>query len=550
MQHRSTLKTLDTVSREALSHMTGRSTFGELTPTATLFDMAYRPGEYAGREVVKIKHLPLRQDLADAAGLDEDNPLRHEFLKSARVSPTFLTRPVIQEALERIAARQMHKADAVNELRGQTAAVEAFLEAGLLPPLRIIPPPPGESRQAKWHTLPELLNDQHCLVKYDLQTIEDVVRAADELRQAWLSEAGDVAAKAERLADALVAVNPEAYPSATRRSAEVVYNRWAGLTIPGSFLYFVAMVLFLVGAYAGTGDKLRVWGVRAMLVALVVHTLGIGVRWWLTEKSTGDWFHSIPIKNQFESVMFSAWFGAVVGLLLELRRKATGGGLFGAAAAFVGFLSLLALFASPHVFGTDIGGGLRQASGILMSYWLYVHVTVVVASYALIGMNFLLGVWWLTAYARGTVDCPAPVTAGTGGFRRTLARALFLPVAATPTGGAFSPAPTPTGRPQSMGQRLDAANLVVLQLAFWMLGIGIVFGAIWADMSWGRPWGWDPKETFALVTWIVYLVILHVRLVTPRKALWTSILSIIGFFIMLFNWIGVNFFLVGLHSYA
>jgi ABC-type transport system involved in cytochrome c biogenesis permease subunit len=99
-------------------------------------------------------------------------------------------------------------------------------------------------------------------------------------------------------------------------------------------------------------------------------------------------------------------------------------------------------------------------------------------------------------------------------------------------------------------QRLDAAQVVVMQLAFGLLGVGIILGAVWADQSWGRPWGWDPKETFALVTWIVYLIILHVRLVTKRKAMWTAILAIIGFAIMLFNWIGVNFFLVGLHSYA
>jgi ABC-type transport system involved in cytochrome c biogenesis permease subunit len=101
-----------------------------------------------------------------------------------------------------------------------------------------------------------------------------------------------------------------------------------------------------------------------------------------------------------------------------------------------------------------------------------------------------------------------------------------------------------------LGQ-LDAANMVVLQMAFWLLGTGIICGAVWADVSWGRPWGWDPKETFALVTWIVYLIIVHVRFVTGRKrALWTAALSILGFAIMMFNWIGVNFWLVGLHSYA
>ena len=92
--------------------------------------------------------------------------------------------------------------------------------------------------------------------------------------------------------------------------------------------------------------------------------------------------------------------------------------------------------------------------------------------------------------------------------------------------------------------------MVVLQMAFWFLGIGIICGAVWADQSWGRPWGWDPKETFALVTWIVYLIIVHSRFVTRAKGDTTAWLSVAGFAVMMFNWIGVNFWLAGLHSYA
>ena len=74
---------------------------------------------------------------------------------------------------------------------------------------------------------------------------------------------------------------------------------------------------------------------------------------------------------------------------------------------------------------------------------------------------------------------------------------------------------------------LDQANMVILQMAFWFLGIGIICGAVWADHSWGRPWGWDPKETFALITWIVYLIIVHIRIVAPKvKQTTTAWLSV------------------------
>ncbi len=93
--------------------------------------------------------------------------------------------------------------------------------------------------------------------------------------------------------------------------------------------------------------------------------------------------------------MFSAWFGALVGLLLELR---TGRSIFGAGASFVGWLSLGAIFVVPYVFQKSIGENIGQVNGVLMSYWLYIHVTTVTASYALIGMGFALSVWWLIKY--------------------------------------------------------------------------------------------------------------------------------------------------------
>ena len=100
------------------------------------------------------------------------------------------------------------------------------------------------------------------------------------------------------------------------------------------------------------------------------------------------------------------------------------------------------------------------------------------------------------------------------------------------------------------GQIFDGATMVLVELSFIMLWTGLVMGAIWADHSWGRPWGWDPKEVFALNTFIIFLVLIHVRLKVRDKAFWTAILAVVGFEVMMFNWIVVNFVISGLHSYA
>jgi ABC-type transport system involved in cytochrome c biogenesis permease subunit len=108
----------------------------------------------------------------------------------------------------------------------------------------------------------------------------------------------------------------------------------------------------------------------------------------------------------------------------------------------------------------------------------------------------------------------------------------------------------PAGRERTLAD-LDRAQMTVLQLAFWTLGVGILLGAWWADHSWGRWWAFDPKETWALLTWIVYLIVIHVRQVAGRnRALITAWLSVVGFIVMLWTYFGVNLLLPGLHAYA
>lgn len=96
----------------------------------------------------------------------------------------------------------------------------------------------------------------------------------------------------------------------------------------------------------------------------------------------------------------------------------------------------------------------------------------------------------------------------------------------------------------------DWCHLIILNIVFIILFVGIILGAVWADYSWGRPWGWDPKEVFAMNTWIIYAILLHVRFFVKQRGLWTAWLSVAGCLMMAFNWCFVNFFIVGLHSYA
>jgi cytochrome c-type biogenesis protein CcsB len=578
VQHNQTMKTLDTFARQAVSLITGHSTIDGHSALFTLLDMSFKPETYSNRNIIKIRNVPLREEFQLLDFIDDNEKKR--IIHDGTVSLVFLARQDVQVVLENAQAASVSKNKAIGDLMSAMAAMKEICELDRpFLAAAIVPPATNSPADHIWHRPVELLGNDPKAVEIfkknghdapaPLEKYQDradlITRALASnvaLLDAWTNNDPAATNKAAQdLADVLPKINPAVYPAHAKLRAEVVYNHLMKLTIPGASFYFIAMVLFIMSARSGV-TSLRLWALRLMAVGFLIHTLGIGIRWWLV----GDIFP--PIKNEFESVMFSAWFGALVGMILEIRRSR---GIFGAAASFVGTLSLVAIFAAPYVTGREIGGEIGQVQGILMSYWLYIHVTMVTAAYSLIGMGFMLSSWWLfryykdygtlrrvPGYARGFDVSPTsayhrqdddlPVSAPGGaislGFTNTLARVLFLARPQTKT-------LVIEREPSAFLAMLDQCNLVVLQLAFWVLGAGIVCGAIWADQSWGRPWGWDPKETFALVTWIVYLIVVHVRIATANdRAWWTAVLSCIGFFVMLFNWIGVNFLLVGLHSYA
>ncbi|HEX8341918.1 MAG TPA: cytochrome c biogenesis protein CcsA, partial [Tepidisphaeraceae bacterium] len=515
LQHNQTIKTFDTYAREVLFTVTGKSTLDKHAAAYSVLDMALAPRKYADRNIIYVRNKPFRAEFQELKFLPPEERTRIQ--KEGTLSLGTWLDPQMQSAMGDLMAKDNIKASAIREIMGAANRLAEVLDypeyRGTLMTQAIVAPPDAPATNAReWQTLPSAGNhvlshaggEKHDHGDYPAaytDAVEAMAGAAGDLSRGWT--AGDATLVNRAVADlarGAEAANSAIYPSPAKRKFEVAYNSLYRFTLPGAFLYFIAFVLFLLAWRAGVPWTYTAAWATAVL-AWLVHAFGIGVRWWLVEKSVGNWFESIPIKNQFESVLMSAFLGITIALTIEaVKRKR----VFGVAASMVGLLSLVAIFAAPYISGRDIGGDIRQNAGILMTYWLYIHVVLVTCSYALIGMTFVMGTWYLIQYL--------------------------------------------ANRHSSTLKTLDDCNLVLLQLAFWILGIGIITGALWADVSWGRPWGWDPKETFALVTWIVYLIIIHTRFITAgtRRGLATSVLSILGFFVMLFNWIGVNFFLVGL----
>ncbi len=547
VQNNDQIKTLDSWARQSIQTICGFSSINGENPLYTALDMAFRPQAWQHRDCIYIQTVPIRQRLGRLVAPAEAKRI----LWQGTVSPAFLASEPVGALLRHISSDA-----ALNSSVAQISNA-LYVFKHLFEALRLVPPAPPATSGTWLQPLQLIANLGPAAAKMDPRLARLQPRPGYSSRQAWtilmgLSQlaagwrarnARSVNAGIAQLAAVLPRVNPAAYPSRLKRGVEIWYNRLFNGTIVGVGLYFIALTLFLIAA-VGAYPAARRPALFFFTLAVAVHAAFMAVRWWLAGR--------IPIQNEFESVLASAFAGCVIGLILEYWKKTN---LFGLAMSFVGFLAMTACFVVPYVLGHNIGENIGRVDGVLNSYWLYIHVNVVVSSYALIGASFCLALLYLLVklYYRlrplgETALAGASSGAALAGARGEAGGTAML--AGRNVGGAAAAAPGRQWRENFLRQ-LDAANIVVLQMGFWFLGTGIVLGAVWASYSWGRPWEWDPKETFSLVTGVVYLIIVHLRFVTPKyRPDWTAWLAVIGFAVMLFNWIGVNYFLVGLHSYA
>lgn len=507
VMHNSRPAVLDTLARDSIRRITGRANYQDFVratgggplrklsydPLFTFFDLMADKDYYFDKPIISVEYLPMRRGLVEAE-FPGDSAEQERWMMATRLSPEIL--------LHQIALiNGVYMADLTFE-RGRSQMLQSFnrfrdLHASLL---LIAPAVEG----GDW---------MH--VSLDSTLHEQFARLGDAWRQ---RDAKAVNTLVSEIASTLPTMNAGHYPPAWRSQLEIVYNGGNNF-IFGYTFYFLALVALLIAF--GTGRlSLHRLGVGMLLLGLTVHVLGFAIRWLLAER--------IPIQNQFESMWGLSLGSCLFATILMFARRQP---IFGVAAAGVGFLALMAA-TLKGIPGAEIG---REAAILNTSYILFYHVNIVLFSYGLIALGFIVSIVYLLVHYFAGRSAATVQLAAAG-------------VGTVTVGGDVEPGVN-VGR-QRLLSDLDHAQMVILQLAFWILGVGILLGAWWADHSWGRWWAFDPKETWALITWIVYLVVIHVRFAAPNRGLTTAWLSIVGFFIMLWTYFGVNLLLPGLHAYA
>ena len=287
--------------------------------------------------------------------------------------------------------------------------------------------------------------------------------------------------------------------SPKKMQAEIRYNE---MNVFGQCKvgYLILGGLLLVFSFAGMfyripAGKYISWILMAgVLGVFLFHSYGLGMRWYIGGYA--------PWSNSYETMVYVAWATVLAGFLFVKGSRIT--------------LALAALFGGVILFVSGLSWMDPQISPlvpVLKSPWLMFHVAVIVAAYGFFGICGLLGITNLAIMSFITPKNRAMLTARM--------------------------------------EELTVINEMALLLGLALMSIGTFLGAIWANESWGRYWGWDPKETWALITMIVYALVVHLRLVRKWYSLWSfNFLSVMAFSSVLMTFFGVNYFLSGMHSYG
>jgi len=268
-----------------------------------------------------------------------------------------------------------------------------------------------------------------------------------------------------------------------------------------TFVYFGAFFFYLLMMVMGK-DFFGKIATGICITGLAGHVFAVVLR-WIESYRLG--IGHAPFSNLYESLIFFSFTVMLLYLIVEWRTKNRTLGVFVTPLA-----SLAMAYAS---FSPNISSRIQPLVPALKSNWLITHVITCFFGYAAFGLSFAISIMYLLKR-----------------LDRSPKKGLFLKL--IPGSGI-----------------LDDLNYQMVVIGFLMLTLGIITGSVWAHSAWGTYWSWDPKETWSLITWLIYAAVLHSRLVRGWRGKKIAILCMVGFFCVLFTYFGVNY-LAGLHSYG
>ena len=303
----------------------------------------------------------------------------------------------------------------------------------------------------------------------------------------------------ESISDYQLRFSNYSLPSQTKTNAEILYyklsvfERLFPFYASVGLIMLIGLITMVIRGRKETSIFSKVLG-WVLFAGFLFHTLGLGLRWYVAGHS--------PMSNGYESMIFISWVTLLAGFIFS--RKSS----FALSATAV-LASMTLMVAHLSFMDPEI----TNLVPVLKSYWLTLHVSVITGSYGFLGLGAILGLITMILLVLSNDN-----------NRERIAITI---------------------------DELTVINYKSLTLGLYFLTIGTFLGAVWANESWGRYWGWDPKETWSLITIVIYSIVIHSRMIPGMKDVFTfNLISLFAFSSVLMTYFGVNYYLSGLHSYA
>ena len=489
------MKPMDTLATEILAkmHRTGSLKVGshELTPDQVVLGMMIRPDVFRDVKLIRTKDVMINKEL----GVKDDVKFvsfSQFFMDPENMSGYKLGK--LAEDASRKAPKDRNKLDKAVLKVDEKVNVAYMVFTGSMMKLWAKP----DDANNKWLATIEALENftpdvgikvREAAVGY-FSAVEDSMNNGK-----W--ENSDTALL--KIAEYQHEYGSAVYPSANKIKAELFYNKTNVFELLWPLYFLMGFVLLILSFTKILYPKLKMdliskGSLGLLFIFFVAHTMGLALRWYISGHA--------PWSNGFESMTYIAWATVLAGFIFSKHSPIT--------LAATSILAGLILFVA-HL--SWMNPQVTNLVPVLNSYWLSIHVSMITASYGFLALGALLGFITLLLFIVRTEKNEKHI-------------ALSI-------------------------KELNAVSEMSLMIGLIMLTVGNFLGGVWANESWGRYWGWDPKETWALVTILVYAVVVHLRFIKSIYSEFNfSVVSLLAFTSVLMTYFGVNYYLAGMHSYA
>ena len=489
------MKPMDTLATEILAKIYRGSSLQvgdkKLTPTQVIVGMMVRPDIYRDVKIIRTKDEKVNE--AIGAKRDAKYVSFSQFFRDPQGMTGYKLAELVDTAVRK-QPKNRNKLDKAVLKIDEKVNVAYMVFTGSL--MKIWPKP--NDLNNKWFATIEALQD--FAPEYGLQVRNLAVAYFTSVDAALTSGDWSKANTAiTEIAKYQKTYGAAVYPSESRIKAEMFYNKANIFETLYPYYLLMGFILLILSFTKIIKPSFKIeWASRISLYLLIIffiaHTIGLALRWYISGHA--------PWSDGYESMIYIGWATVLAGFIFSKRSPIT--------LASTAILTGLILFVA-HL--NWMNPQVTNLVPVLNSYWLSIHVSMITASYGFLGLGALLGFITLLLFIFKT---------------QANGKQLSLSI-----------------------KELNAINEMSLMVGLVLLTVGNFLGGVWANESWGRYWGWDPKETWALVTILVYAVVVHLRFIKSIYSEFNySVISLLSFTSVLMTYFGVNYYLAGMHSYA